>query len=66
MFDTPWGSQLHNQGTSGEAVAATLETMESGRWSSVWFYDHFLPPWSVIAETQGHDKIDTLESWSLL
>lgn len=61
-----FGSQLHNQGTTWEAVRATLTVMESGRWSSAWFFDHFLPPWSRDARVMEHDTIDTFEGWSLL
>jgi len=65
-FDTPWGSQLHNQRTSWQDVTQTLLQMESGRWSSAWFFDHFIPPWSRTAEVNDHDRIETLEGWSLL
>ena len=61
-----FGSQLHNQATSWNDIVATLTTMESGRWVSAWFFDHFLPPWSATAEVLAHDKIDTLEGWALL
>ena len=61
-----FGSQLHNQATSWEAIKATLEVMESGRWVSAWFYDHFIPPWSFTSEVMEHDSIPTMESWSLL
>ncbi len=61
-----FGSQLHNQATSWEDIVATLATMESGRWVSAWFYDHFLPPWSFTDQVFDHDSIPTLEGWSLL
>ena len=44
-----FGSQLPNI-TSWENIKAVLETMEAGRWHSVWFYDHFLPP---VSHTDG-------------
>ena len=40
--------------------------MEAGRWTSIYTYDHFLPPWSRTNEVFDHDEIDTLEGWSLL
>jgi F420-dependent oxidoreductase-like protein len=61
-----FGSQLHNNSTSWEAVQATLATMESGRWVSAWFYDHFIPPFSRTEEVLPHDSISTFEGWSLL
>ncbi len=61
-----FGSQLHNQSTSWEAIRSTLATMEAGRWVSAWFFDHFLPPWSHTDEVRDHDSIQTLEGWALL
>jgi F420-dependent oxidoreductase-like protein len=61
-----FGSQLHNNRTSWEAIRATLTTMEAGRWTSAWFYDHFLPPFSRTNEVMEHDTQDTFEGWSLL
>ena len=61
-----FGSQLHNNRTTWQAIHATLTTMESGRWTSAWFYDHFLPPFSRTNEVMEHDTHDTFEGWSLL
>ena len=61
-----FGSQLHNQATTWDAIKATLEVMDSGRWHSAWFYDHFIPPFSFTAEVMEHDGISTFEGWSLL
>ena len=61
-----FGSQLHNNRTTWEAIRATLTTMEAGRWTSAWFYDHFLPPFSRTNEVMEHDTQDTFEGWSLL
>ncbi len=61
-----FGSQLHNNRTTWQAIQATLATMEAGRWTSAWFYDHFLPPFSRTNEVMEHDTHDTFEGWSLL
>ena len=61
-----FGSQLHNERTTWEAISATLAMMESGRWSSAFFYDHFLPPRSATNDALATDTIDTFEGWSLL
>lgn len=61
-----FGSQLHNNRTSWEAIRATLAMMEAGRWTSAWFYDHFLPPFSRTDEIMEHDRHDTFEGWSLV
>ena len=61
-----FGSQLHNNRTTWDAVEATLRQMEQGRWTSAWVYDHFLPPLSRTADVMEHDLQDTFEGWSLL
>lgn len=61
-----FGSQLHNERTSWDAICSTLETMEKGRWHSAWFYDHFIPPWSGTAKVFDHDSLPTFEGWSML
>jgi len=61
-----FGSQLYNQQTSWSEITSVLDVMEAGRWTSVYTYDHFLPPWSATSEVKEHDSIDTLEGWSLL
>ena len=57
-----FGSQLPNI-TSWENIKAVLETMEAGRWHSVWFFDHFMAP---VSHTDEYDKIPIFEGWSLL
>ena len=61
-----FSSQLYNQATSWPEITAVLETMEQGRWESVYFYDHFVPPWSHTAEIRESDTIDTLEGITLM
>ena len=61
-----FGSQFYNQQTSWEEIKSVLEVMEAGRWSSVYTYDHFVPPWTRTAEAADSDLLPTLEGWSLL
>ena len=61
-----FGSQLVNEQATWEDIVAVLDVMEKGRWTSVYTYDHFLPPWSRTNEVFEHDSIPTLEGWSLL
>ena len=39
-----FGSQLVNEQATWEDILAVLEVMEKGRWTSVYAYDHFIPP----------------------
>ena len=61
-----FGSQLYNQLTSWKTIEEVLAVMEKGRWSSVYTYDHFVPPWTRTADVAESDLHPTLEGWSLL
>ena len=61
-----FGSQLANEQTTWEEIKAVLDVMEAGRWTSVYAYDHFIPPWSHTADVLDHELLNTLEGWSLL
>ena len=37
-----FGAQLGNYGTQWPDIATTVHALESGRWNSVWFSDHFM------------------------
>ena len=39
-----FGVQVNVYRTNWEDVRAAVEAMEAGRWDSVWFADHFIPP----------------------
>ena len=39
-----FGSQFLNHQTSWEEIKDVLAVMESGRWTSVYTYNHFVPP----------------------
>ena len=57
-----FGAQLVNYFTTWENVLATIKTVQSGSWHSLWFSDHFLPP------IPGADVEDrpALDGWSLI
>ena len=61
-----FGSQLVNEQATWDDIKAVLEVMEAGRWTSVFAYDHFIPPWHHTDEVKDHEFLDTLEGWSLL
>jgi alkanesulfonate monooxygenase SsuD/methylene tetrahydromethanopterin reductase-like flavin-dependent oxidoreductase (luciferase family) len=39
-----FGVQVNCYRTTWDDIRASIEAMEAGRWSSLWFADHFLPP----------------------
>ncbi len=61
-----FGSQFYNQQTSWEEIKSVLAVMEAGRWTSVYTYDHFVPPWTRTVDVAESDLLPTLEGWSLL
>ena len=61
-----FGSQLVNEQATWEEIKDVLAVMEAGRWTSVYAYDHFIPPWHRTDEVMEHELLPTLEGWSLL
>ena len=61
-----FGSQLVNERATWAEIKAVLDVMDAGRWTSVFAYDHFIPPWHRTDEIMDHEFFDTLEGWSLL
>ncbi len=61
-----FGAQLVNENADWDEISAVVEVLEAGRWSSVYAYDHFIPPWSHTNEVNDFELFDTLEGWSLL
>ena len=39
-----FGVQVSCYNTDWEKIKSSIETLEEGRWNSLWFADHFLPP----------------------
>ncbi len=61
-----FGAQLVNENADWDEISAVVKVLEAGRWTSVYAYDHFIPPWSHTNEVNDFELIDTLEGWSLL
>ncbi len=56
-----FGAQLSSYRLPWPQIEATVQVIESGRWSSLWFSDHFLPP---AAPNDEHKS--ALEVWTLI
>lgn len=39
-----FGAQVSCYRTTWDHIRTVIETLEAGRWDSIWFADHFLPP----------------------
>ena len=46
-----FGVQVNCYRTTWDDISASIETMEAGRWNSLWFADHFVP-WPTRAEDE--------------
>jgi len=57
-----FGAQILNYFTTWENILPTIKTVESGRWHSLWFSDHFLPP----VPGANLEEYPALEGWSLI
>ena len=53
-----FGVQVNVYRTNWDDVRASVEAMEAGRWDSVWFADHFIPPGA------NHDQEALTVRWS--
>ncbi len=58
---TGFGAQLSSYRLPWPQIEATVQTIENGRWRSLWFSDHFLPP---AAPNDEHKS--ALEVWTLI
>jgi F420-dependent oxidoreductase-like protein len=57
-----FGAQLLNYFTTWEDSLSTIRFLDAGPWHSLWFSDHFLPPYPGA----GLESEAALESWSML
>ena len=57
-----FGAQLLNYFTTWEESLPAIKTIDTGPWSSLWFSDHFLPPYP----SANLDSETALEGWSLI
>ena len=56
-----FSAQLGQYGTNWSDIKQTVSALESGRWNSVFFSDHFMPPGNP---DNGHGA--ALEGWTVL
>ena len=57
-----FGAQLVNYFCEWDATLATIRAVQNGRWDSLWWSDHFLPP----VGRRDLEGGGALEGWSLL
>jgi len=57
-----FGVQLLNYFTTWEETLPAIKYLDKGQWSSLWFSDHFIPPYP----RANLEAESALESWSML
>lgn len=57
-----FGVQVNCYRTSWAAIRASIDALESGRWHSLWFADHFLPP----PGRRDEEHLPAFEGWTLI
>ena len=61
-----FGVQVNCYGTTWDDIRASIETMEAGRWDSLWFADHFLPPWGGPKGDRKTEHRTAFEGYTLI
>jgi alkanesulfonate monooxygenase SsuD/methylene tetrahydromethanopterin reductase-like flavin-dependent oxidoreductase (luciferase family) len=57
-----FGVQVSCYRTTWDEIRASIETLEAGRWHSIWFPDHFLP----LRARREEERLTAFEGWTLL
>ena len=60
------GVQVNCYGTTWDDIRASIETMEAGRWDSLWFADHFFPPWGGPKGDRKTEHRTAFEGYTLI
>jgi F420-dependent oxidoreductase-like protein len=63
-----FGALLFNYFTTWEETLSTIKFIDAGPWHSLWFSDHFLPPYPERVSKDGIPWVSksALESWSMI
>ena len=61
-----FGVQVNCYGTTWDDIRASIEAMEAGRWDSLWFADHFLPPWGGPKGDRKTEHRTAFEGYTLI
>ena len=62
-----FGVQVSCYRTTWDDIRASIETLEAGRWNSLWFADHFLPPSPGVPGGARHQEQGTaFEGYTLI
>jgi alkanesulfonate monooxygenase SsuD/methylene tetrahydromethanopterin reductase-like flavin-dependent oxidoreductase (luciferase family) len=61
-----FGVQVNCYGVTWDKIRTSIETMEVGRWNSLWFADHFFPPWGGPKGHRESEHLPAFEGYTLI
>ena len=61
-----FGVQVNCYNTTWDEIRRSIETMEAGRWNSLWFADHFLPPIPGSVPNSKEELLTAFEGYTLI
>ncbi len=61
-----FGVQVNCYNTTWDEIRRSIETMEAGRWNSLWFADHFLPPIPGSVPNSNEELLTAFEGYTLI
>ena len=61
-----FGVQVSCYSTSWDQIRTSIETMEAGRWNSLWFADHFVFPVPGSIPTPVEEQLTAFEGYTLI
>ncbi len=61
-----FGVQVNCYDVTWDQIRTSIETMEAGSWDSVWFADHFMPPWGGPKGDRPNQHKTAFEGYTLI
>ena len=61
-----FGAQVNSFDATWDDIRAYIQTMEAGRWDSLWFADHFLPPGAPANLWATEEHIPCFDGFTLI
>ena len=61
-----FGIQVNCYGVTWDEIARSIDAMEAGPWHSLWFADHFFPPWGGPKGQRESEHLPAFEGYTLI
>ena len=60
-----FGIQVNVYGVTWDEIARSINAMEAGPWHSLWFADHFFPPWGGPKGQRESEHREAFEGYTM-